>query len=1579
MWVWQGLGFDSVQELPSGALAALGCRCRPISTPRSLAASETSAPLPTLRDEDGNLLEIGITGAGTLLSSFTLGSRGFAVEAEPPSRAAPLGGSSKRLAELGRLRFALPGSVVLAPALDTPMTTVLDNAAGGAHFGSVQTAIEILVSRGGGSFCVRVPKCLARLTDEATNDAMIASHMEEYYIVATGVVLGAELQVNVVVHAEGVSTSALNAAAQDPGSVVVHDSDMRFLLRISQRGGPALDPSKIHGGTEVDMGQAIEKWSEKAVSSRPDTWQLLYAYTRSVDVCDESSSFCGSARQPGGFCGESRDDVALAAIACADLTCDPFELSYGDAHVHTMRCMLQAEIADILGVPPEQVLCGPVAPRRPGHKRRHAKTDMVTLNFALLHSEMVELVRTRPVHGDTTDVRVVPQSLPMIRPASPASPTSPPQTTKSLRPSPSQRLASVADLETPARRHMKALSSKPGTRRNSIQTSKSSPTFASAANKERMAAASDAEGSGASVLGVQSLAPSAYEADPPLTIMELGPAVPAVHANEALPENLLAQLLIKVSDKRHPMRRNRDIFPMLARCFENGFRSGELLIASTDVVTPGAVARKLRAFLHGQRPTRRDTLEIDQGALATASDRRRELIRLASEGADLEMIAKVETMKLLSPKKLLDMVEVAFTQVKFLICCLDELTARAARSEDDCVKIRSCSALEQIQEVCSHFKSELKVISKCLRFIQHLTKLDIGSVDRIWEAHMAPTLLTALANFEADHGVQLDGILTLRRLFERSREVDLTGARVVPLGKGLDKVWTFRAVDRIFEIARRFPDDATVQMEACSVLVTLAEFIQNNGLSEATFKVVDTAMRKHGEQPSLLTTGTLIISRLGPSFLAHESRAFRRIVDSMARHRSNVEVQRVGTLALFSLSKQDSALENCRECGGVTATLTAMCAHSGDMQVTQMGVRTLEKLCPRGMIKVMQLCGSVTAVLPPTVWKIDPLDNSDRCIGGDLQAMAKAYSGQVDMERPSMVESFISDLGFWADMTEQDSRIFPESSECEQLATIEGYRSLGVRDEIDTLDVAWAVAGPRNVVVSMRAMSGSSSTKTRLQADIEMLEKANCDISNLVVAGPTNTHLQKLTEAMIEGLDKDQWSAHDGELFGVLLGHFAWHSSERGRLLVQYGAAGGLLNWITAKRFKEHPDPQRVAQSYAMQRACIAALAVLCRQDQTIMNTILSLEGFWFCEDHWELQPSAVLLLHFSQHMDLGIRRCALRCLSRLIPSSSSRENPIERVPVQQAWPIIMAAVRSEEDAALQGAAASCMLEAVCDGWFSDESDAGLDAEAFAAALYHLLVRCKERPVTASCGAVVLPVLLAVGRILAESGALARSLQDRPNLIELLVHWLPMGATRGSTALGRGVATSAAAALTTMLELTFGSVLNASELQVLLIHGSNELAHQPLRNACNSGLAHAVSREDSVELLSKLFNTRLPNAGGTGERLADPEVLLCLAERIVSLLRSSPDRGSAASAGFIEHAEKLLPTAAAQYVEIKTMTSDIRYMCARAQTWSGENSPARSMAAGSVSAATCGVPPRRGGGSICGHSGTLPPIKPTSR
>ena len=69
-------------------------------------------------------------------------------------------------------------------------------------------------------------------------------------------------------------------------------------------------------------------------------------------------------------------------------------------------------------------------------------------------------------------------------------------------------------------------------------------------------------------------------------------------------------------------------------------------------------------------------------------------------------------------------------------------------------------------------------------------------------------------------------------------------------------------------------------------------------------------------QADLLCQTILIISRLGSSFLSLEPRGIQTIVDAMARHRLDRNLQMTAVRALFTLAKDELALQSCRVGGG---------------------------------------------------------------------------------------------------------------------------------------------------------------------------------------------------------------------------------------------------------------------------------------------------------------------------------------------------------------------------------------------------------------------------------------------------------------------------------------------------------------------------------------------------------------------------------------------------------------------------------------------------------------------------------------
>ena len=108
----------------------------------------------------------------------------------------------------------------------------------------------------------------------------------------------------------------------------------------------------------------------------------------------------------------------------------------------------------------------------------------------------------------------------------------------------------------------------------------------------------------------------------------------------------------------------------------------------------------------------------------------------------------------------------------------------------------------------------------------------------------------------------------LRRVYIRAREMTMAGSRVVTLGKQLEEaslkraalaqcsgslscrpeVWTFHGLARILTSMKLFPQDAEIQLECCVLLASIGELLHNNGYATEVFKILELAMRKHGQR-----------------------------------------------------------------------------------------------------------------------------------------------------------------------------------------------------------------------------------------------------------------------------------------------------------------------------------------------------------------------------------------------------------------------------------------------------------------------------------------------------------------------------------------------------------------------------------------------------------------------------------------------------------------------------------------------------------------------------------------------------------
>mmetsp|Transcript_102564 Transcript_102564/g.289707 ORF Transcript_102564/g.289707 Transcript_102564/m.289707 type:complete len:1527 (-) Transcript_102564:124-4704(-) len=1482
MWVWQSLGYDQVSELPLATLDVLGRRCRHAGS-----YAEALDP-PTAKravDGDGDLLIISSSPgppASRISSPGTTGGGQFGSRGAPNDTGATesswrlqfidLPGTPTSPKDTSSIRVLVPGTLHMKQA---PAPIVSDFGGMGEAFESLAVALETLVERGGGSCVYKVPMVEARLREDIAAECCEFVAPSAWPLVAHSVVLGADFRIVVEVpDASGTiappsptrrtnisgSRCTLRSTHNSPGGIsfattgVAGEKQLQhpvvvegkgFQLQLYQQGGPQIDPSKLHTKTQAEMAEAIEKWAVKKLPLKPGYWRTLYVNAK--EGATEGKPLASPlymTRTLTSICGEGILDTVLAANAVTEIAFEPFELSYGDAHLHSMKRMFEDEVADVLSIAPEQVLCGEFLHRWQGVGRRHLKQTTVCLQFSVLHTEMVE-VRMRQEAKQPYPKMQFPGKLATMRGHQAEDLTA---TIKETLPSP-------------------ALMSKGKKGSTSLPDLKRS----------------------ASVLSDQSVRGLAVT--PPLGDDD------SVNS-ELQPDLLLRKLMAAMSERRHPLRRHTDVFPMLSRVPRGGITAGATLVAHRELITPGTIAEALREFMRVQKPRKRE-LQVDRETLRHLSEKRHDIL-LQETGADGEHLARLREFRVLSPKELLDKVAASLAIPADLAACLEVLVQMtetdqdASGNTDQCIKLKHHHIMERLNFLMRRFKTQRTIMFSCITIVANLTRHDIGCVDRILEKHLAPDLLALLGNFPKDHPIQLCGSAVLRRLFGRARETSTSGPRVITLGKGVDEVWTFRGVDRILTSMSLFEEDECVQYDACVMLASLAELLHNNGKAVATYQRVSTAMSKHAHRADIMKLGVVIIARLGPSFLAHEHRGIRTIVDAMERHRSDVELQRAGARAFFALAKTEMALRVCRKSGAISAMLLAMFAHSSDSQVLQESTRALEKHCPIALMKVIDVCGDLAATLSPVYWRSDPLDFSGKSffdIGG---MKADGWSQEVidslltDVLTPKARKS--GSIGLANNSGNEESADVPVEVPS-SLDTCEGYRRMGLREELDALDGLWALPGPP---LTGLTLNEADHVGQHLQRDIENLQSnphtslytGPCepvvihdeggDVSGLLVPGPTDEQLKKLCEALQSGASAtSKWGPHDGELLVLLLGHYSWHSRKYAKMICEFGAPRAVLDWLKGTFLAANADATKVAERWALQRACLGAIGSFCKHAVSA-EKVMEVEG-------------AIEVIGFSKHLDLSIQRNAMRCIARMIPYTLKVTLESNRLNVPDVWELILRELRAT-DGTVRTCAAACALEAVAGGWAKEDAPDPPPIEDLAKAFIDVLLEITP-PVdvlpTPLQSTTALPVLMTAATLVAEEEAAAQALFNNGQLTRLLMRWLPAGAPEKATSVDRAVATAAAKTLEALSSR--GATLSPDDMEALLRYGSSDSASPGLRAACQGALELAVQSEVNVEHLGQLFATRIPRPGGS-HKLAIPAVLQCIIDRIVHLLKGETYR-----------------------------------------------------------------------------------------
>eukprot|EP00927_Polykrikos_kofoidii_P043029 TRINITY_DN37080_c1_g1_i1.p1 TRINITY_DN37080_c1_g1~~TRINITY_DN37080_c1_g1_i1.p1 ORF type:complete len:1503 (-),score=304.14 TRINITY_DN37080_c1_g1_i1:60-4568(-) len=1475
MWVWSSLGYDQVLELPVASLDVLGRRCRLADS----APPEAPAPSPNrvLLEERGFPVEVSSV-AGPVSANVRPGTPN-----SPGGRLGGGGGATSITSELswrlsmltwpksmhGGVRVCVPGTVDVHIG---PSPFVLDEDGTVSLFNNTQDALQASVASGGGSFFFKAPMVVVRLREDIASECAEFMAPDDWPLYVAAAVLGAELRVVVSVGRANENSSAFDQSVQDqqlrqPMVLVQCDG---FHMSIVQRGGPLIDPARFHGKDEAGVAAEFNRWAGKSLNSRPQTWRTIHINTfrgateggglPSMEETMEFTRDLGPCATTGG--GGGGLDVVLAATATAEISLEPFEMSYGDAHVSSLRKMFEDEVADVLRIAPEQVMCGEFVPRRQGAPaRRHLRQNSVTLRFSLLHSEVVD------VRGHSIATVEFPKTI-----------------------VPGGKMSSLRGTKTEnfGRKDVAALPSKKALQSKTVNLSgsQSLPQLPP------------------STMGTN----SRLAVTPPLNCED--------SAGDVQPDLLLRRLIAALNDRKHPMRRHSDCFPMLTRILRGGITSTATLVASPDMIVPGRIAETLKEFMRSQRTKKRDC-NVDKETLANLSLKRNDILQFEI-GADAEKVAKFREFVFFSPKELLDRLESSFPIPADLSACLDvliqwsETDKDAIGNSDQCVKLKYNNVIERMAFVVRRFKADRTTMFSCMTIVHNVTKHDLGCVDRILEKSATPEILIGLGNFPKDHAMQTLGTTLLMRLYIRARELAQHGPRVITLGKGVDESWTFRGIDRIVESMSTFVDDQEIQHSGCVTLVSLAELLHNCGKGKMAFERVSVAMKRHGGRADILCLGVTIIARLGPAFLVNDHRGVRVIVEAMGRHRSDVQLQRAGARAFFALSKSEDALKVCRNGGGIGALLHAMCAHSSDPQVLQESTRALEKHCPISLSHIINICGDLSARIPPVYWRADPLDFSGKSFF-DISGMRN--SGDWDL---GIIDRFLGEV--LSPKQRKDPALGDDGNPSPSLGdldSIEGYRRTALRDDIDSQDNLWALPGPPSSGLATRE---AGQMGEQFLNDVKKLEGKGCDVSSLLVPGPEDVHLRKLCDAFVQGGQLgSRWGAHDGELMAVLMGHFAWHSQKYARKLVSFGVAEGLVIWLRSSHLPS--DATRKADTYALQRACLGAMACLCKHGDDCVDAILSAKA-------------APLVLGLTSHLDSGIRTSAVRCIARMIPHASRREEEDERLPVQEVWDLILREMAppsateemgaSETDNAIRTAAAACVLEAVHDGWLSTDQEIPAPLNELAAVIIAVLQR-KTPAVDEEPGAnsiCSLPLLLTTAYLVANEETAAQALHGHEPLLRLLMRWLPVGNPDNATSVDRAAAAGAASTLEALSQR--GAALGAEDMESLLRYGSSDSATSGLQSACQRALEPAIQREENIDVLAQLFAVRIPRPGGS-ERLAQVDVLRSIVERIVQLLRNSPEKMSDRVITALDNAEPFVPKADSEegYI-IRALLTEVR-------------------------------------------------------
>lgn len=1499
MWVWKNLGYNNVVELPSKALNALGRRCRYTEIRDETESCGTlrqddpaHEQLTRMKDEDDAELElypIGLLSGGMAASAYRL--------------AKPEG------ARVAKLRLCIPGAVELKAAPSEIFHVRETNQNQRVMVNTLKDAITELVEVGGGVFTWDVPMVDARLRPDICDECRHTPAPEAFPLCVVGAVLGASLDIAVTLPHSSMSSPAgyrvgspaagnrsspgSRSTTPEPKAWMPRDFELRdeppvpcdgFVIQFIQRGGPALDPRRLSQTTTEEkadsrhiaamkLAEELERWVTKGLAANPGTWTALHITSQEVDPKVLVSGFDAPALPaPGAATRRQTGDVVLAVAAETEVAMEPFVLSYGEANTAALRKMLEDEVAQALDIDNARVMCGDFMPLPRGkgsERKRHLRHDTIGLRFALLHSELTDVVKAQ-------------------KPARQGS-SSPPDSSGGKLPTGLARPPSRAQVEAASGMADRSM----GKSASSKFTISGIPGMAqpkqAAAGKGRMKPSASAPALQKGIVQMPPM-PSGEESDRP--------------RDDTPPDLLLKRLRATLTDAKHPLRRHPDVFPMLSRIV-GGLRSGSMLVVDLKELAPGKMAEGLKQLMKARTGMKRE-LEMDPAMRTSLNEMRADVLKIYKEPMG-EVVAQQRQLTGLSAKELLDEMEGSVSRPTDLHASLRMLIVHTEKDVEWCLRLRSHKAVERVLTVGRRFNGERAVVCKIVSIISNLTLNDQGCVDKFIEMNLARDFILTLDNFPQDQEIQFRGCQTLRRLYFRARETASHGPRVICLGKNLPEVWTFKGLDRVLASMRLFGDNPEVQLECLTLLTSLGELLTNSGKAAETFTILEAVMRRHSSRPDILAKSVLMIARLGPVFLTYERKGIINILQAMAKHRSNVDLQRVATKALVSLSRDEKALLNIRGGGSIAAIVAAMGAHSKDEQVLREGAKALDKLCPEGFHQVGRICGDFATALPIISWHEFTHSNDFEVTTLDDKwepRLVKAFREDMAMGRSRRPGTGASNAVVVHEEDEEGAGLTGSG-----LTTKRGFRRSGFREEFDGMDNNWATC---------------SSVQSRSEArekDIKVLKDRGCNAHHLRAPGPTTEMIKKLCELFSSGLDKG-FSAPDGEFLASLIAHFAWCSPASTKDMLAAGAARSCAAWLDADRFRKSHPPEALALAVPMQRACLSALSCFCLHSEEFAIQVLNVEA-----------PRLALL--FTEHTDQRTQQVALRLLARVLPVSGTRGGTVAdsgAMPRDAMWRFMLRELKERDDLRLREitrtCAAACALEAVQEGWVTDEVAAEARSQDVPKRVRELgegLLAALQKAVKVKSAAAALPLLLTVWRLLSspevEDGHAAIKVlvtsdtsgdngqkESGHTIVQMLAYWLPWAVVPGPptpSAADRGAAVAAARALEAYLEYQPPKHF-FNEMRQLLLTGQSTNAEPVLKEACNAALLKSVEKENQPQQLAHLFETSVGKGRDQEERLAEPRILKSIAERILALLKENPSLATDVLQRSLDRAQKLL-------------------------------------------------------------------------